>query len=137
MSNSPSPYLQRIRSAFEWSRNAFFLWQLAQLFTALGIGKVVKAVLAIHYHLDPLWVSPIWMLTTAAVLAAFAWRSEEHGPKRTGRRPSWDAVSEFSINENPFGTWSYGRYRGGLGTEFVRHTRNLVDSQPGVDRWDS
>ena len=71
MSNSPSPVLQRVRLAFEWARNAFFLLQLAQLFTALGVGKAVKAVLTIYYHLDPLWVSPIWMLTTAAVLAAF------------------------------------------------------------------
>jgi hypothetical protein len=123
--------------AFEWSRNAFFLWQLAQLFTALGVGKAVKAVLAIHYHLDPLWVSPLWMLTTAAVLAVFAWKSDRRSLRRTGWSPSWDAVADFSITENPVGPWSYGWSKNGLGSGFVRHTRNLVDAQPGVDRWDS
>ena len=137
MSNSPSPILQRVRLAFEWARNAFFLLQLAQLFAALGVGKAVKAVLTIYYHLDPLWVSPIWMLTTAAVLAVFARRSNRRSLKRTGWSPSWDVVADFSITENPVGPWSYGWSKNGFGSGFVRHTRNLVDSQPGVDRWDS
>lgn len=137
MADSPSPILQRVRLAFEWSRNAFFLWQLAQLFTALGVGKAVKAMLAIHYHLDPLWVSPIWMMTTAAVLAIFARRSDVRGLKQTGWSPSWDAVADFSIKENPSGPWSYGWCRSALGGDFVTHGRNLVDAMPGVDRWDS
>jgi hypothetical protein len=47
-----------------------------------------------------------------------------------------DAVADFSISANPFGSWSYGWSNGPEG-QFVLHTSRQIEIFPGVDRWAS
>jgi hypothetical protein len=135
----------RIRTAFEWLRNAYFVYQIAQLLIAWGAGKLVKAVLILYSHLDPLWISPIWLLTSGMVLFAFTLLNGALPKQRirtvremaVGGEIAGDAVGDFSISENPAGAWSYGWSHDRFAADFVPHTRNRTDALPGGDAWDS
>lgn len=44
---------------------------LVDLLLALGLGAVLKAILA--NHIPQIWLTPIWLLSSAAILALIAW----------------------------------------------------------------
>jgi hypothetical protein len=59
-------FFQRFGEWVDWvERGYFVVWLLG----ALGAGKIVNALLVTHTSLPHIWVTPIWLISSALVLA--------------------------------------------------------------------
>ena len=61
--------LEKIKSVLEWIEHGRTLWELfVLLITSLGGGSFVRAWLIQHTQLAHVWITPIWLLTSAFIL---------------------------------------------------------------------
>lgn len=56
----------KIKRFLDWVQHGYLL---VQILTALGAGKVIEAVLRTQTRISSLWITPIWLLSSAFVLA--------------------------------------------------------------------
>jgi hypothetical protein len=59
---------ERIKWVVDWTGR---IWTLVQLLIAIGGGATVKALLSAH--VPQIWLTPIWLFSSATILAAMAW----------------------------------------------------------------
>jgi len=143
MSNPPS-WIERqwrdIRGNVKWDVIKWASWGLLTMIAPscyVLFQKLRQLSLDLYVFGGLFFVSLLVTLFSAPLRKReIALEVERYLGKTPGRR-RWDAVADFSIVSNPAGAWSYGWSKNGLGNGFVPHTRNLLDAQPGVDRWDS
>jgi hypothetical protein len=58
--------LEKAKRGLDWLQHGYLLVQLGG---AIGVGKALQAILVTYTHIPPIWVTPLWLLTSAAMLA--------------------------------------------------------------------
>jgi hypothetical protein len=82
---------EKIERFFRWLG---YLRNMVWLLTALGLGDLLKALLATH--IPTIWQTPFWLLSSAAILALIAWVI----PALIGRRAaSLNWCDEIAAND--------------------------------------
>src|ERR1700737_3369270 len=59
-------FLERAKSQLEWLQHGDLLFRLL---SSLGVGQAVKVYLMKYTRIDHAWITPIWLLASAAVVA--------------------------------------------------------------------
>ena len=59
-------FLERAKSSLEWLQHGDLI---IRILGSLGIGTIVRAYLKTHTKMEPVWITPIWLLSTAFVVA--------------------------------------------------------------------
>lgn len=83
-------FMDKVKSFGEWLE---FGKTVVEIMFAFGAGKLVKAVLLRFTEIPPIWVTPIWWLTTAVVMAALVFIGH-----RFWRRPSPQSTVQSAPN---------------------------------------
>ena len=58
--------LGKTKRALDWLQHGYLLVQIGG---AVGVGKALQAVLVTYTHISPVWITPLWLLASAAILA--------------------------------------------------------------------
>ena len=59
-------FIERATGALDWFGRGQIVYQVL---IGLGLGAGLRAVLKMYTHINPLWITPIWLLTAAGVVA--------------------------------------------------------------------
>jgi hypothetical protein len=58
--------LEKTKRGLDWLQHGYLL---VQIFTSIGLGKALQAVLVMYTHIPPVWITPLWWLASAFVCA--------------------------------------------------------------------
>src|SRR6478672_911449 len=106
----PNPF-DKVKGWLDWLQHGYLI---AQLLLALASGKTVKALLATYTNLSSMWITPLWLGVSAAVLALIVFvsnRLRSSGGEETkrlvihfavyGTGPQDDVVITDKLNAAP------------------------------------
>ena len=63
-------FLERAKSQFEWLQHGDLV---LRILGALGVGTFFRAILMTYTHLNPIWITPIWLFMSAILIALSIW----------------------------------------------------------------
>lgn len=63
-----------------------------QLLGAVGVGTVLRALLLMYTHLNPLWITPIWLFAAAGTMAFMVF-----GARMISKRPPPQATTQTAL----------------------------------------
>jgi hypothetical protein len=63
-----SKFVEKTKYTLDWLQHGYLL---VQILAAFGVGKAVNAILGSYTKIPSVWITPIWLLVSAATVALF------------------------------------------------------------------
>jgi hypothetical protein len=110
-----SDFSEKAKSGLDWAQRSYFI---VQVFLALGLGHLLNDYLVRHSALIATWKVPIWLISSALLLALFTWLWDRFGtPTKTPPTP----IARTSVSQK----WLYTPLKQVYRTNFHDQEINL------------
>jgi hypothetical protein len=134
-SPQPQPQPQHVKISLDWLQRWIAVWNLWQFLAGLGIGTGVRAGLKAYTSISGTWITPIWLLASAAAMAFLMYWSKRKSSRSQSLPLGSGAqivVQGMGLEENLKHVEDYykkhsGQYMEEIQAHFQRMAAHFVD----------